>query len=81
MLNKQNTIWALLWSCRKSSFLILRGQQFSLHSSICAKPLGCLSLYEPGRGELVAGRVGGVGSTMAMVAQWVVVLSSRVILG
>lgn len=63
------------------SYLILQGERFSLPSSICAKLPGCLSLYEPGRGELVAGRVGGVGSTMAMVAQWVVVLSSRVILG
>lgn len=38
-------------------------------------------MYEPGRGELVAGGVGGVGSTMAVVAQWVVVLSSGVMLG
>lgn len=38
-------------------------------------------LYEPGRGQLVAGGVGGVGSTVGVVAQWVVVLSSGVKLG
>lgn len=37
--------------------------------------------YEPGRGKLVAGRVGGVGPAVAVVAQWVVVLSSRVVPG
>lgn len=37
--------------------------------------------YEPCRGKLVAGGVGGVGSAVAVVAQWVVVLSSRVVSG
>lgn len=43
----------------------------------------CWSRCEPGGGQLVAGGVGGVGAAVAVAvaAQWVVVLSSRVVLG
>lgn len=38
-------------------------------------------MYEPGRGQLVAGGVGGVGSTVSVVTQLVMVLSSGVMVG